>query len=313
MKEELIISGRMIPNIDPHLQLWGWEIAIYLFLGGLAAGLLIFAAVYTLLGKEQEYPTIVKWATFLAPVALVIGLGALFLDLHHKVYFWRLYTTLRLESPMSWGAWTLLAVTPISIVWSATYVKELFPKWDWHFSWLNKFVAWAIKNRRNIAYPMLFLSIILGIYTGILLSAFNARPLWNTSILGPLFLTSGLSTAAATIMLLSRNHAERSLLSRIDIVLIVLELFLITHMVMGLQAGSQTSIEAANLFLGGQFTIMFWVFIVFLGLVVPLLLEVLELKGYKIPVIIPASLVLLGGVLFRFLMIEAGQVTRYLY
>lgn len=313
MKEELIISGRMIPKVDPHLHMWGWEIAVYLFLGGLAAGLLIFASLYTILGKEKEYPTAVKWATFLVPVALVLGLGALFIDLHHKLYFWRLYTTIRLESPMSWGAWTLMVVTPLSIVWSATYIKELIPTWDWKLEILNKAEKWAIANRKNMAYPMLFFSIILGIYTGILLSAFNARPLWNTSILGPLFLTSGLSTAAATIMWMSKSKVERTWFSKVDLILISTELFLITHMLMGFLAGSQTSIEAANLFLGGQFTVVFWVFIVFLGLIVPFILEVMELRGYHIPVFIPAVLIIMGGLVFRFVMVDAGQVTRYLY
>ena len=55
MEEELFISGRNIPNIDPSLEVWHWPISLYLFLGGLAAGLLFFAAVFTLLNKEKEY------------------------------------------------------------------------------------------------------------------------------------------------------------------------------------------------------------------------------------------------------------------
>ena len=46
--------------------------------------------------------------------------------------------------------------------------------------------------------PGLRFGIALGIYTGILLSAMVARPLWNSAILGPLFLFSGLSAAAMT-------------------------------------------------------------------------------------------------------------------
>ncbi|MCK7535185.1 MAG: hypothetical protein MZV63_31475 [Marinilabiliales bacterium] len=46
MKEEIIISGRMNPMVDPHLHIWHWPIPLYLFLGGLAAGVLFFAALY---------------------------------------------------------------------------------------------------------------------------------------------------------------------------------------------------------------------------------------------------------------------------
>mgnify|MGYP001816161851 FL=1 len=190
MKEELVISGRNIPGIDPYLEIWHWHIPLYLFLGGLAAGLLFFAALYHIMGKEQEMPTTVKWATFLAAPALIIGLLALFLVLRHKAYFWRLYTTIRFESPMSWGAWTLLVITPLSMIGSASYLRELVPTCDWKFSWLKKFEKFVISYRSVIACMMVFLSVILGIYTGILLYAFNERPLWNTSIMGFLFLAS---------------------------------------------------------------------------------------------------------------------------
>ena len=286
---------------------------IYLFLGGLAAGILFLAGVYTILGKDKEMQATVKWAPFIVPFALIIGLFMLFLDLKHKLFFWQLYTTIRLESPMGWGAWVLMIMTPISIIWSASYIREVFPNWDWKFKFLYTFEAWVIKNRWYIAWPMAIYAVILGIYTGILLSAFNARPLWNTTILGPLFLVSGMSTGAASIILMSKNHEERRLIGRLDLLFIAVELFFIVHMIMGFLAGSQVQIDAANLFLGGEFTVPFFVFVILLGLLLPAVLEVLELIGFKVPIVIPAILVLLGGLIFRFIMVEAGQITRYLY
>ncbi len=313
MKEELFVSGRNIPFIDPYLNIWHWQIPLYLFLGGLAAGIMFFAGLFLIMGKEKEMETTVKWATFLVPVALVLGLFALFLDLKHQLYFWRLYTTVRLESPMSWGAWTLMFITPLSFIWVATYMKEAIPGWHWRLNILEKAEALAIKYRKVMAWLMMMLAIVLGVYTGILLSAFNARPLWNTSILGPLFLVSGLSTGLAAIMWMSKSHHERKVLSKIDIILIGIELFLIVHLFMGFLAATEVQIEAAQLFLGGQFTTTFWVFVVILGLIFPALLEILELVGYKIPIWIPALMILFGGLVFRFVMVEAGQITRFLY
>jgi formate-dependent nitrite reductase membrane component NrfD len=255
----------------------------------------------------------VKWAPFLVPGALVLGLFMLFLDLKHQLFFWQLYTTVRIQSPMSWGAWVLMAITPLSFVWAATYLKEAVPSWKWKWEMLDKMEALAIKYRRLMAWALVGLAVILGIYTGILLSAFNARPLWNNSILGPLFLVSGLSTGSAVIMWITKNHKERKIMSQIDLVLIIVELFFITHMIMGMLAGSSVQIAAAELFLGGQFTVSFWVFVIMLGLVFPAVLEILELSGFKIPVAVPALLVLFGGLVFRFIMVEAGQITRYLY
>ncbi len=313
MREELFVSGRNIPNIDPYLNIWHWQIPLYLFLGGLAAGILFFAGFFVVRGKEEKMQATVKWAPVIAPIVLILGLIALFWDLKHKLYFWQLYTTIRLESPMGWGAWTLMIITPISFVWVASYMKEIFPRWNWRFKFLKQAESWVIKNRYWFAWVMMIYAIILGVYTGILLSAFNARPLWNTSILGPLFLVSGFSTGLATIIWISKSKKERKLLSRIDLAFIIIELFLIVHLFMGFLAGSQTATEAASLFLGGPFTVSFWVFVVLLGLIFPAVLETLELWGFHVPKWLPPVMILFGGIMFRFIMVEAGQITRYLY
>ncbi len=335
MNEELIISGRMNPYIDPHLEVWEWQIPLYLFLGGLAAGLLFFAAYFVMTGKEKKYPTTVKYGPIVAFIAISVGLIALLLDLKHPLYFWQLYTTIRIDSPMSWGAWVLLIITFVALIWIFSYLKEAFPKynckigfisklmgifieetgdsWEWKYPWLKTFEKYAQNNRYAWAWVMAVLSVILGVYTGILLSAFNARPLWNTAILGPLFLTSGFSTGAAMLMIMSKSHEERLSYSRIDLFLIVIELFFITHLFMGFLASSQVKVEAAHYFMGGEFTVTFWVNVIILGLVLPAILEAMELLKYKIPVIIPGLLILWGGVMFRFIMVEAGQIIRYLY
>ncbi|MCK4920578.1 MAG: polysulfide reductase NrfD [Bacteroidales bacterium] len=313
MREEIITSGRMNPKIDPYLNIWHWEIPIYLFLGGLAAGILFFAAFYTINGKEKDFPTAIEKTPLIVPFLLVIGLISLFLDLHHKLYFWRLYTTIRLESPMSWGAWVLMIVTPLSFIWAAIHLKKVFPSFKWPFPWLDIIEEFFIKYKKVIAWAMIISSLILGMYTGILLSAFNARPLWNTSILGPLFLVSGLSTGAAMNILFAKTHLEKKTFSTIDLALIGVELFLIVHLFMGLLASTQVQIDAASLFLGGSYTAAFWVLVVLMGMVIPAILEILELWKFKIPLFVPALLVIFGGILLRFIITFAGQTSRWLY
>jgi formate-dependent nitrite reductase membrane component NrfD len=313
MREEIIVSGRMNPNIDPHLHIWHWQIPMYLFLGGLAAGILFFAALYFIQGKQKEFRTTVVYAPMTVPFLLLLGLLMLFLDLKHKLYFWQLYTTIKLQSPMSWGAWVLMLVTPLSFIWAAIHIKDAVPGWKWRFGWLEWLDEFFSKQKALLAWIMLISSVILGIYTGILFSAFNARPLWNTSILGPLFLVSGLSTGAAAIIIISRNHFERITFARIDLILIGIELFLITHMFMGFLASTQVQIEAAELFLGGPYTAPFWVLVVGMGLVLPASMEIMELRKIKIPAILPAILVIAGGIMLRFIIAFAGQESRWLY
>jgi len=313
MKEELLVSGRMNYLIDPHLNIWHWQIPLYLFLGGMAAGILFFAAFYYIRGKEDKYRTAVRITPFIAPVLLVIGLLALFLDLRHKLFFWQLYTNIKLQSPMSWGAWVLMVITPVSFVWSALHIRELFPRWDWKYDWLKSLEGFFNRYKTALAWIMLIYAIILGIYTGILLSAFNARPLWNTSVLGPLFLASGMSAGAASTLILSKDKEERKQFSRIDLIIIGIELFLIIHMFMGFLASTQVQIEAANLFLGGPYTMSFWVFVIVLGMLLPALLEIMELRKFHIPAIVPAVLVIFGSFMLRFIIVYAGQVSRWLY
>jgi len=311
MTEELIVSGRMNHFIDPHLEVWEWQIPSYLFLGGLAAGIMFFAGLSVLRNKESEYTAAVRRAPVIVPFLIVLGLFFLFLDLKHKLFFWRLYTTINLESPMSWGAWTLMAVTPLSVIWAALHIRDFFPDWDWKFEWAKSGEAWLVKNKKGLAWAMVILAVILGIYTGILFSAFNARPLWNTSILGPLFLVSGMSTGAAAIVLMSKKESERHAFAKIDLGLIIVELFLIVHMFMGYLAGSQSKIDAADMFLGGQFTAQFWVFVVGLGLIIPGVLEIMEMRKKKIPFMVAPILVLLGGLILRFILAHAGQISQW--
>ncbi len=313
MIEEIITSGRMNPEIDPILHVWGWEIPLYLFLGGLSAGILIFSAYFTLRGRQDELPVAVKWMPLAVPFLIGIGLLALLLDLSHVWYAWQLFTNIRWESPMSWGAWTLMIITPLSIAWVAIWIEDIFPKWDWKFDEVKSIIKWLKSQKRIIAQVLILLSIILGMYTGILLSAFNARPFWNTSILGPLFLTSGLSASAALIAYFSKTEIEKRLFTRIDIILIGIELFMIVHLFMGHLAGTQVHIQAAQMFLGGAYTVPFWTFVVGLGLVFPVSLEILELKHKFIPAIVPVVLIIMGNIALRFIVVNAGQASRWLY
>jgi formate-dependent nitrite reductase membrane component NrfD len=296
----------------------------------MAAAFIFFSAYFYIRGRGDELTTSVKIAPILAPFIIVIGLIALMLDLRNPEYFWQLYTTIRFDSPMSWGAWTLGVIMPLSVIWPLTYlqdIKEYFKdskKWVVNLinlidQTINKIkpvkllIDWFTTNRYMLAWVNIILAVILGVYTGILLSAFNARPLWNTSILGPLFLVSGLSTGAAAIMWMSRSVKERLIFSRIDLLLIAVELFFIIHLFMGFLASGAVQIEAAQLFLGGEYTAIFWTGVVVVGLIIPAILEAMELYGFRIPISIPALMILIGGLLFRFIMVEAGQVTRYLY
>lgn len=318
MKEELLVTARSNALIDPSLHIWTWEVAMYLFLGGLTAGIMVFAAYATLLRKDEEAPFAATRLALLAPIVLSLGMTTLFLDLEHKLFVFRFYTSFQVLSPMSWGAWILVVIYPISILQILSTLRSGYPQAS---PWLDRFAAgkwlldWCEAHRRGIALAAIPFGIALGIYTGILLSAFSARPFWNSGVLGPLFLVSGLSTAAALVALVARQHSEKVLFTRIDLALIAAELALVALFIINLASGTEQQLVALDSIMNGPYTFVFWVLFVGIGLLVPLLLELLEIRGLvrRVAIIAPV-LVLLGGYVLRQVMVDVGQEstwTRY--
>jgi len=318
MKEELFVTARSNALIDPSLHIWTWEVAMYLFLGGLTAGIMVFAAFVALTKKDEEAPFAGTQLALLAPIVLSLGMTTLFLDLEHKLFVFRFYTAFEVLSPMSWGAWILLVIYPVSILQILSTLRTGYPQAS---PWMDRFAAgrrlldWCERNRRAIALAAIPFGIALGIYTGILLSAFSARPFWNSGVLGPLFLVSGLSTAAALVALAARKHSEKVLFTKIDLALIAAELVLVALFVINLATGTEQHLQALDSIMSGPYTVVFWVLFVGVGLLVPLLLEFLEIRGVarRVAIIAPV-LVLLGGYVLRQVMIDIGQEstwTRY--
>ena len=248
-----------------------------------------------------------------------IGMTTLFLDLEHKLYAFRFYTTFRVLSPMSWGAWILLIIYPVSFLQILSTLRRGAPQAGEFVDRLamgRAITDWCERYRREISLVALPAGVLLGVYTAVLLSAFSARPFWNTGVLAPLFLVSGLSTAAALVALLTRDHGERAWFTRIDIVLIIVELVLVALFLINLATGSAKQIEALECcVMGGPYTFAFWVLFVGIGLLIPLVLEIMEMRGLGKPLALAAAvLVLFGGYTLRYVMVEVGQEstwTRY--
>jgi protein NrfD len=316
MKEELFVTARSNALIDPTLHIWTWEVAMYLFLGGLTAGIMVFAAYVALTKKDDEAPFAATQLALFAPIALSLGMTTLFLDLEHKLYVFRFYTAFKVLSPMSWGAWILVVIYPVATLQILSTLRSGYPQVS---PFVDRFAIgkwvldWCEAHRRQIAMAAIPFGIALGIYTGILLSAFSARPFWNSGVLGPLFLVSGMSTAAAFVALVARQHSEKVLFTRIDLLLIAAELALVALFIINLASGTEQQLAALDSIMGGPHAAVFWVLFVGIGLLIPLLLELLEIRGFarRVAIIAPV-LVLLGGYVLRQVMIDIGQENSWI-
>jgi hypothetical protein len=197
-----LTTTRHNPGIDPMLHIWGWEIPVYLFLGGLVAGLMILAGVRLLLVQPKERQAMV--CCTIGPLrrpgtAFARHAGAL---PRPRPQALRLAALPHLRARVAdvVGLVDPAAGLPGAAANALTHLPEAIPSLARRFPVLTTISDFILARPRlvvGIGLGNMIVGVALGLYTGILLSALPARPLWNTALLAPLFLFSGLSTAAA--------------------------------------------------------------------------------------------------------------------
>lgn len=320
---------------------WNAFIVFYLFMAGVSAGAFFVSGLATYLGGER-YKRISRIGALLAPWPVMLGLGALIFDLTKPLEFWWLFLTVQYTSPMSIGAWLLTLFTIVALVYFALWLprpwrdlvrvpqrrQDLFKPRAWQA--LDQ--AQINTARRVVAAIGAPISIGVGMYTGVLLGAVPARPLWNTPIVAQLFLVSAISTGAAAVLLIAALrrpkaghdylHDERRFLVSLDVMLILVEIFIVVPFFLHQALSTWSSSSSLQILLGGPYTALFWLGFAFLGLLVPLAIEGFEL----FPVIwkeqavrysrlwagMAAALVLIGGAVLRYVIVFAGQVSHFL-
>jgi len=297
--------------IDPSLHVWGWEIPVYLFLGGMVAGMMLISGYFLFKGRASEENCSCYYLPYMSTALLTLGMIALFLDLEHKLYVWRLYTTFEITSAMSWGSWILILVYPILMVNIMLRPPKML---------LNKMPALANfrdylfekKNLiKNFGVLTMFFGAGIGLYTGVLLSSLGARPLWSSSILWMLFLVSGLSGAAAFVHVIAKNVYERELLAKADNAFLIIELFIIALFIIGLKTSTEVQSSAADLLLNGDYASVFWVFVIGMGIIIPLIMQLLAVNHKINHTPIAPLMVIIGGLILRFVIVSTGQYSHW--
>lgn len=234
-------------EINPYVADPDWRgwIIWYFFLGGIAAGSYVTAALADLFGTSDDRRG-VRVAYYIAfPLVAVCGL-LLIADLGRPERFWHMvlksntgWPMFKWWSPMSVGSAGLSTFGMFSF---ASFLGVLAE--DARFG-LKRFSPLAARLRIGLTGRLFALggalsAFFLGSYTGVLLGATN-QPIWsNTTWTGALFLASALSTGVATIILIDRGLGldvtedafER--LERLDTWAMVLELILIAAFLLSL-------------------------------------------------------------------------------
>ncbi|WP_042881460.1 NrfD/PsrC family molybdoenzyme membrane anchor subunit, partial [Aeromonas sp. ZOR0002] len=186
---------------------WDWPIAIYLFLLGISAGATTLSVLLRRKGAGSE-SGIIKATAILAPVSVVLGLLILIFHLARPWTFWKLMFHYQFDSVMSMGVMLFQVYMAVLFAWLAVVFRSEIETLRRHllqekFAFVDDLIAWLARIERLLAPLLLLLAVLLGAYTGFLLSALKTYPLLNNPVLPVLFLISGVSSGIASTILLA--------------------------------------------------------------------------------------------------------------
>ena len=295
-----------LPSVHkPH---WNWLIIAYFFLGGLSGASYAVGSIAGLFA-DRESRKIARVGHYISLAALLPSPILLILDLSRPERFHHMLRVIKVRSPMSVGAWVLLVFSAFCSLSAAIQAAQdgLFVRKTAVARLLRMLPA------RGVGALGVGPGFALGGYGGTLLAA-TAVPLWtkNGLMLGPLFLASAVSSATAAISLalaLARGTRRETLarLERLD------RLALLTEAGLILAAHGRLGPTTRRPLLEGRLGLIYQIGVLGLGLAAPLALQYpAAFRGEapsRLGVTLASTLTLIGGILFRYVIVTAGRVS----
>lgn len=302
--------------------IWGWQPALYLFLGGMGAGAFIAAMVaYFKEGdrvRSTVFASVVAAAACLA-VGLLLLLSELIVPLRGMM-MWQSFSNF--SSWMTFGAWIVFAALVVfaieAILMCGGAVAAISRR-------VGTFGEKAAKLARVFGIAGCVLAFCVAAYTGILLMSAPGVPLWNTLLVPCLFTVSALDTGVAlveVVAFLNRKKVELGaevtrLFQRSVIELVVLELVVLAALIASMAAApaqeshaAAVAAQSSALIVSGELAAPFWVLVVLVGLALPLVAAAASVlgkagKGHGVAVV-GAVGAMVGGCALRFIIVLAG-------
>lgn len=184
-----------LPVVKPPV--WTWEVPAYLFVGGAAGASAVIAAV----GRATGAPaSLVRDARWIAAAGGAIAPPLLVSDLGRPERFLNMLRVFKVQSPMSVGAWTLVAFSNAAA--AAAFADAV------HRSSRGRVPVRIVADAAGVAAAAT--GLVLSTYTGVLLGA-TAIPVWSRHVrLLPIHFGASSVGAAASLLELS-GRRERSL------------------------------------------------------------------------------------------------------
>ncbi len=184
-----------------NAPVWTWEVPLYFWFGGIAAGSSFVALACDLAGDEDS----ARVARKVALAALMPSPPLLILDLGRPERFYNMLRVFKPRSPMSMGAWALSAFGGLA---AAAVGADLLGR---------------DREAKLLGGANAIVGGYLGSYTGVLLAS-TAVPVWGRSrlFLGPIFVSTATATGAAATRLalvatgLPVGHPTRKALGHVE-------------------------------------------------------------------------------------------------
>ena len=178
---------------------WTWEVPAYFFVGGVAGAAATIAAAARMAGGRPE---LVRDARWIAAAGGAISPPLLIADLGRPERFLNMLRVFKLQSPMSVGAWTLVAFS--NAAGAAAFAD-----------WIDRASGGRIPVRviGNAAETLAAATgLVLSTYTGVLIGA-TAIPAWseNVRILPVHFGASAVGSAVSILELLGHRDPALNL------------------------------------------------------------------------------------------------------
>lgn len=271
---------------------WTWEVPAYFFLGGLSSGAFLLSRA----AAHHRLAPLMRTATWTAAAALVPCAPLLISDLGDPARFHHMMRVFKPSSPMNLGTWVL---TGYSAVVGLACMRD-FARTRCEIPAAVDAVAEAVQDVAGVP-----LALLLGTYTGVLLSC-TATPVWTENAWLPAVFASGgfhngTAAVALALELLRQDDAStRRALDRIDLAGTVVE-------GVAMAGYLTTAAPFAQAMTRGQMGPMFWGGAIGAGLVLPAVVKKMG-KGRWARVAAHA-LTLAGGMALRWAVLKAGEIS----
>ena len=293
---------------------WPWPIAVYLFLAGISGGAFAAAALVRIFRKQTQITPLLQAASLIALTTILLGMVCLVFDLTKPLDFWKILIFYNPTSVMSVGVMALLVFIPVMFLVTLVsfYEFECVRTLVDRVPCASALVSLLRRAMPALTWIGLLFALTVCAYTGFLISALVRFPLINTAVLPALFVASGLSAGIACsqlgAVLLGDSYESRDvhILHSAEWPVMAAEALCIFMIAFALMTGIESAQMAAKAFVDGFWATEFWVGVVCVGFICPVLFAFFK-KSFA-TVVASALCSVAGMMCLRFFILYAGQL-----